>query len=156
MCRPASLISLIVNVLKTILPLCVVVPCVAFSSNLLNHPNIIVRSLDAGFNPSQEIDVTGAHAFVAAGRGDFRGPYPGLNALANHNYIPLVSFLDAAMAAMEGMRYYLGPWYSCASSFRAWTRSSSNCLSLRRKFPRPNFTVFHWGAGGWRSSRVHI
>ncbi|KAJ7824560.1 hypothetical protein B0H13DRAFT_1919084 [Mycena leptocephala] len=91
--------------MKTILPLCfVLVPCMAFSSNLLNHSNLSVRSLDAGFNPSQEIDVTGAHAFVAAGRDDFRGPCPGLNALANHNYIPhngVVSFLDAVTAAME-------------------------------------------------------
>ncbi|KAK0833576.1 hypothetical protein LTR73_001338 [Friedmanniomyces endolithicus] len=37
---------------------------------------------------SQLINVTGAHAFVAPGSGDARGECPGLNALANHNYLP--------------------------------------------------------------------
>jgi hypothetical protein len=35
-------------------------------------------------------EVDGAHAFTAPDylAGDVRGPCPGLNALANHNYIP--------------------------------------------------------------------
>ncbi|EME78939.1 uncharacterized protein MYCFIDRAFT_60430 [Pseudocercospora fijiensis CIRAD86] len=33
------------------------------------------------------IEVTGAHAFVPPSSGDQRGPCPGLNAAANHNYI---------------------------------------------------------------------
>ncbi|KAK0262779.1 hypothetical protein LTS09_002754 [Friedmanniomyces endolithicus] len=37
---------------------------------------------------SQLINVTGAHAFTAPGSGDARGECPGLNALANHNYLP--------------------------------------------------------------------
>ncbi|KAK5111540.1 hypothetical protein LTR62_004836 [Meristemomyces frigidus] len=37
---------------------------------------------------SQRIDVNGSHAFVAPGAGDARGPCPGLNAMANHNYLP--------------------------------------------------------------------
>ncbi|KAJ6542884.1 hypothetical protein B0H19DRAFT_1380945 [Mycena capillaripes] len=36
------------------------------------------------FDPNRLIDVIGAHAFFAAGTDDF----PGLNTLANHNYIP--------------------------------------------------------------------
>lgn len=40
---------------------------------------------DAG---SQYISNTGDHAFVAPGDGDARGPCPGLNAMANHNYMP--------------------------------------------------------------------
>lgn len=32
--------------------------------------------------------VTGEHAFQPPNKGDQRGPCPGLNALANHNYIP--------------------------------------------------------------------
>ncbi|KAF8209703.1 Chloroperoxidase [Mycena galopus ATCC 62051] len=40
------------------------------------------------FSTSQLIDVHGAHAYVPAGPGDFRGPCPGLNSMANHNYIP--------------------------------------------------------------------
>jgi hypothetical protein len=42
-----------------------------------------------GFNANdQKIDTSGSHAFVPPGHGDLRGPCPGLNALANHNYLP--------------------------------------------------------------------
>lgn len=37
---------------------------------------------------AQYISTTGANAFVAPGSTDQRGPCPGLNALANHNYLP--------------------------------------------------------------------
>lgn len=37
---------------------------------------------------SQLVDVSGQYAFVPPGSSDQRGPCPGLNALANHNYIP--------------------------------------------------------------------
>jgi hypothetical protein len=37
---------------------------------------------------TQLINVAGSHAFVAPGNGDLRGPCPGLNALANHGYLP--------------------------------------------------------------------
>ncbi|RDW60684.1 hypothetical protein BP6252_12067 [Coleophoma cylindrospora] len=43
------------------------------------------------FDPlTSPIDVSGSHAFVAPdfAAGDVRGPCPGLNALANHGYIP--------------------------------------------------------------------
>ncbi|RDW74941.1 cloroperoxidase [Coleophoma cylindrospora] len=36
----------------------------------------------------QYVSNTGAHAFVPPGPTDLRGPCPGLNAMANHNYIP--------------------------------------------------------------------
>ncbi|KAI9651258.1 hypothetical protein NHQ30_001296 [Ciborinia camelliae] len=36
----------------------------------------------------QRVSNTGEHAFVAPGPNDKRGPCPGLNAMANHNYIP--------------------------------------------------------------------
>jgi hypothetical protein len=58
------------------------------------------------FDTNLLIDVTGAHAFVEAGPNDFRGPCPGLNALANHNYIPhngVVSVEQAILAANEGI-----------------------------------------------------
>lgn len=57
-----------------------------------------------GFDASaQLIDVSGSHAFVPPnfGSGDLRGPCPGLNALANHNYLPhngwasLTQFIEA-------------------------------------------------------------
>ncbi len=42
-----------------------------------------------GFSASQQyVSNTGAHAFVPPGKTDLRGPCPGLNAMANHNYIP--------------------------------------------------------------------
>lgn len=42
-----------------------------------------------GFSASQQyVSNTGAHAFVPPGSSDLRGPCPGLNAMANHNYIP--------------------------------------------------------------------
>lgn len=41
------------------------------------------------FDPAkQKIDVTGEHAFKPPTAGDKRGPCPGLNALANHGYLP--------------------------------------------------------------------
>ncbi|KAJ7745882.1 Chloroperoxidase [Mycena maculata] len=46
----------------------------------------------------QLIDVTGPHEYMAATNDDLRGPCPGLNALANHGYIPrngFVCLLDA-------------------------------------------------------------
>lgn len=47
--------------------------------------------LNPGFNAAaQLIDVSGKHAFTPPNfeAGDLRGPCPGLNALANHNYLP--------------------------------------------------------------------
>ena len=41
------------------------------------------------FDPtSQHVSTTGQYAWVAPGAGDQRGPCPGLNALANHGYLP--------------------------------------------------------------------
>ena len=41
------------------------------------------------FDPStQLVSTTGEYAWVAPGSGDQRGPCPGLNALANHGYLP--------------------------------------------------------------------
>lgn len=41
-----------------------------------------------GFNAAlQYVSNKGAHAFVAPGLGDARGPCPGLNAMANHKYV---------------------------------------------------------------------
>jgi len=41
-----------------------------------------------GFSESQYVSNQGTHAYVAPGPTDLRGPCPGLNAMANHNYIP--------------------------------------------------------------------
>lgn len=50
---------------------------------------------------SQRIDITGSHKFVAPGPSDARGECPGLNAMANHGYLPhngvatIQQFVDA-------------------------------------------------------------
>ncbi|KAL0575172.1 hypothetical protein V5O48_006794 [Marasmius crinis-equi] len=57
----------------------------AFTSSAFS--NSTRRSV--GFDPhAQLIDVHGEHRFIPPGHGDLRGPCPGLNALANHNYLP--------------------------------------------------------------------
>lgn len=37
---------------------------------------------------AQYVSNKGAHAYVPPSKSDLRGPCPGLNAMANHNYIP--------------------------------------------------------------------
>ena len=90
------------------------------------------------FDPeAQLVDVTGAHAFVPPNfaAGDQRGPCPGLNSLANHNYLPhngvaawtdiatatnkvfglgedIASFLSVYGAIFDGNIFSLSPGYS--------------------------------------------
>ncbi|KAF7298486.1 Cloroperoxidase [Mycena kentingensis (nom. inval.)] len=56
-----------------------------------------------GFNPqAQLVSTTGAHAYRAAAPSDFRGPCPGLNAMANHGYINrngMVGYVEAILVA---------------------------------------------------------
>ncbi|KAF1997251.1 Cloroperoxidase [Amniculicola lignicola CBS 123094] len=57
----------------------------AFTACLL----LISTASSLTFDPnSQRVNVTGQHKFIQAGPNDYRGPCPGLNALANHGYIP--------------------------------------------------------------------
>ena len=56
----------------------------------------------SSFDPkTQLISTTGDHQFIAPGPDDARGPCPGLNALANHGYLPrngranVVQFIQA-------------------------------------------------------------
>ena len=56
------------------------------------------------FDPtSQHVSTTGEYAWVAPGAGDQRGPCPGLNALANHGYLPHsgVADIPTIIAAVE-------------------------------------------------------
>ncbi|KAK5722834.1 hypothetical protein LTR17_014220 [Elasticomyces elasticus] len=59
---------------------------------------------------AQLVDVSGTHAFTPPGSGDARGFCPGLNALANHNYLPhngvatITQFVDATTKV-----YGMGP-----------------------------------------------
>lgn len=49
------------------------------------------------FDPvAQKVDVSGTHKWVAPKRTDQRGPCPGLNALANHGYLPHNGVADIA------------------------------------------------------------
>lgn len=53
------------------------------------HKSKRLLGVAPGFDAkAQRIDVSGKHSFVPPGHGDLRGPCPGLNALANHNYLP--------------------------------------------------------------------
>ena len=45
--------------------------------------------LAPGFSAAQQhVSTSGVHAYVAPKSTDLRGPCPGLNAMANHGYIP--------------------------------------------------------------------
>ncbi|KAJ3982090.1 Chloroperoxidase [Lentinula detonsa] len=67
-----------------------------YDATLTNaHPNGHVQAIKrttngtVQFDPSsQYVSTTGTHAFVPPGPNDSRGPCPGLNAMANHGYIP--------------------------------------------------------------------
>lgn len=65
-------------------------PSIAHDFNKKGHTHKKrINGLLPGFDANaQRIDVSGAHAFLPPGHGDMRGPCPGLNALANHNYLP--------------------------------------------------------------------
>jgi hypothetical protein len=58
---------------------------------------------------AQYVDTTGKHAWKAPGKYDQRGPCPGLNALANHNYLPhngigtIDQFIDACIRGECGL-----------------------------------------------------
>lgn len=42
-----------------------------------------------GFDPQKQlVSIKGKHKFIAPGPDDARGPCPGLNAMANHGYLP--------------------------------------------------------------------
>jgi Peroxidase, family 2 len=59
-----------------------------FGSSFNGHSKRVL-GIAPGFDAeAQHIDVSGEHAFVPPGHEDLRGPCPGLNALANHNYLP--------------------------------------------------------------------
>ncbi|CAE6534056.1 unnamed protein product [Rhizoctonia solani] len=60
-----------------------------FATKAANSKRQTNAALLATFDPiKQKIDVTGKYAFKPPTTGDKRGPCPGLNALANHGYLP--------------------------------------------------------------------
>lgn len=69
---------------------------------------------------SQYVSNTGDHAFVAPGPTDQRGPCPGLNAMANHNYMPHngIATIDQFVSGTEkGMRRFLNSF----SDYRSYS-----------------------------------
>lgn len=65
-------------------------------------PGLVDRQA-TGFNPStQAVSVTGSNAWQAPGSSDMRGPCPGLNAMANHGYIPRNGFVSIEQV-VQGM-----------------------------------------------------
>ncbi|KAK1230006.1 hypothetical protein PQX77_006917 [Marasmius sp. AFHP31] len=70
---------------------------------------------------SRPVNVEGKHKFIPPGHGDIRGPCPGLNALANHNYLPHngVATVDQFISATHnvfGMGLDLGTFLSIFGS----------------------------------------
>ncbi len=80
-----------------------------------------------GFDPTtQHIDVSNAHAFIAPGASDLRGPCPGLNALANHGYIPHNGYTNLleAVSAVQSV-YGIGTSFAlpfCPCEYRKLTK----------------------------------
>ncbi|CAI6341405.1 unnamed protein product [Periconia digitata] len=79
------------------------------------------RAFDAD---AQRISTTGAHAYIAPGSNDVRGPCPGLNALANHGYISRtgvdsVLSITAASNEVFGMGLDLAAFLSVYSGVMA-------------------------------------
>ncbi|KJX98620.1 hypothetical protein TI39_contig401g00002 [Zymoseptoria brevis] len=58
----------------------------------------------------QEVSVSGEHQYIAPGPGDIRGPCPGLNAAANHGYLPRngIQNIEQTVSGL-GALYNLGP-----------------------------------------------
>jgi hypothetical protein len=76
----------------------------AFPSNFIQSSNSTRRSSTFS-SQAQYIDVTGTHQYAPPSASDKRGPCPGLNSLANHNFIPhngIVTYLNAITASNTG------------------------------------------------------
>ena len=59
---------------------------------------------------TQYVSTTGKNAYVAPSSSDLRGPCPGLNAMANHNYIPhngVATITEFIQGTFEGELFIL-------------------------------------------------
>ncbi|KAJ6512282.1 Chloroperoxidase [Mycena vulgaris] len=83
--------------------------CVAFPPSYFEArtPALANRTLGV-FSTDQLIDVTagGKNAFQPPSADDYRGPCPGLNALANHNFIPHSGIVGFATAILQSNRVF--------------------------------------------------
>lgn len=99
--------------------------------NLTNlTPKSLKRALETTkrliVDSSKPINTSGKHVFQAPGDNDQRGPCPGLNALANHNYIShdgITSYAEVVAAINQGLCWYLPNMHDRAHSdiqYLAW------------------------------------
>ena len=67
------------------------------------------------FTTDQLVSVSGEHVWQAPGLSDIRGPCPGLNAAANHGYLPRngIANLEQTVSGL-GALYNLGPIVTAA------------------------------------------
>ena len=74
-----------------------------------------------GFDPeTQYVSVSGEHAWIAPKSSDLRGPCPGLNAMANHGYIPRNGYVSIPQV-VKGMGDVYGMGKNPTSSVSEWT-----------------------------------
>ena len=120
----------------------------------VSHP-----SKRQGFDPTaQHIDVSNAHAFIAPGASDLRGPCPAMNALANHGYIARNGYTNFSEALNAITKVY-GAGAYLNIDFLTQKQTFDN-ITLSRA--RPRFLplgiwfsaggrwqlLFHWGSTG--------
>ncbi|KAH7346826.1 Chloroperoxidase [Rhexocercosporidium sp. MPI-PUGE-AT-0058] len=93
--------------------------------HFIHHFKILNGILHCFNTAALRVDVSGTHAFTPPNfsKGDMRGPCPGLNALANHNYLPhsefaIIDYLDLELflsvygIVMDGNPLFLTPGWS--------------------------------------------
>lgn len=88
--------------------------------------------LAPGFSTAQQyVSTTGEHAFVAPGPTDLRGPCPGLNAMANHGYIPhngVATIPEFIQGTYDGKSTTVSHLH-ILTSHSLWYGNRSRCLS---------------------------
>ncbi|KAG8793538.1 hypothetical protein FRC12_002408 [Ceratobasidium sp. 428] len=109
---------------------------------------------DVVFDPvKQKVDVSGKYAFVPPKAGDQRGPCPGLNALANHGYLPhngvtpLVQAIEATNKVF-GMAVDLGTVLSVYSSASCLTLFHASILTYTPAIFDGDPLTLLWSVGG--------
>lgn len=84
----------------------------------------------------QEVSITGEHAYASPGPGDIRGPCPGLNAAANHGYLP-----RNGIASIEETVSGLGALYNMSPELGAFLAAYAIALD-------GNLVQMVWSIGG--------
>ena len=108
----------------------------------VSHP-----SKRQGFDlTAQHIDVSNAHAFIAPGASDLRGPCPAMNALANHGYIARNGYTNLSESLNAIIEVYgAGPHLPKISHLE----TNGNNILLSRARPR-FLPLGTWFSASWR------